>query len=220
MRPGHRHGAALWLVGALLALFLATPFAGARAAEEPHGLLLRRGLIAWQMPLAQARPLVEENIRPKTLQLLANQKPEGFGCQPQENHVTRCVWACCVDLGERDLVHFATLSFYDDKFFAYDLTFNTNMFPQLGEAIAARFGPPSRETQETRSNFNALRGGLNSYVVSQRRWDVGDVAVLLFDRGGGGGELAGELYVAYRPLARQATPPKPQDEAPPVKLPF
>jgi len=221
MRSSHRHGAALWLLGAMLALVLAAPFAGASAAEEPRGLLLRRGMIEWQMPLAKARPLVEENIRPKTLQLLANQKPEGFGCQPDENHrVTRCVWACCVDLGERDLVHFATLSFYDDKFFAYDVTFNTSLFAQLATALAARLGPPSRETQETRTSIRPLGGGVSSYVVNLRRWDVGDAAVLLFDRGGGGGELAGELYATYLPLARQANPPRPQDEAPPVKLPF
>jgi hypothetical protein len=56
-------------------------------------LLLRKGMIAWQMTLAQARPLVEENIRPNTMQLLANQKREGFDCQPQGNGVTRCSWA-------------------------------------------------------------------------------------------------------------------------------
>jgi hypothetical protein len=209
---------AAWLSAVLLALIVA-PAIGA-AAEPPQGLLLRKGMIAWQTPLAQARPLVEENIRPNTMHLLANQKPEGFGCQPQGNRVSRCIWACCVDLGEHDLVHFATLSFYDDKFYAYDMTFATNLFPALASALVARLGPASKETQENRTALNPLGGGINSYMVTVRRWDVGDTVVLLYDRGGNGGQLAGELYATYLPLARQADPPKPRDEPPPVKLPF
>jgi hypothetical protein len=189
-----------------------------QAAEEPHGLLLRKGMIVWQMPLAQARPLVEENIRPNTMQLLANQKKEGFGCQPQGKEVTRCVWACCVDLGEPDIVHFSTLWFYNDRFYAYSVNFNTNQFPRVTAALAARLGPPSREEQENRSNLNVLQGGLHTYIVNTKRWDVGNVVILLADRGGG--QFTGQLYATYLPLARQATPPRHEDETPAPKLPF
>jgi hypothetical protein len=211
-------------------LFTAAPWAGllvvvallcasiGRAAEEPRGLLLRKGIITWQMPLSQARPLVEENIRPNTLQLLANQKKEEFGCQPQGQGITRCIWACCVDLGEPDIVHFSTLSFYSDKFYAYSVNFNTNQFLRIAASLAARLGPPSREEQENRSNLNVLQGGLNTYIVNTKRWDVGNVVILLADRGGG--QFAGQIYATYLPLARQATPPKRQDQAPPSKLPF
>jgi len=216
--PGRFRVATLSRIGAATVMLIA-PAISARAAEQPRGLLLRKGMIAWQTTLAQARPLVEENVRPKTLQLLANAKPEGFGCGVAGSGVTRCVWACCVDLGERDTVHFATLSFYNDKFYAYDVKFNTNLFPRLAGALVARFGPPSNESQENRTNFAPMQGGVSTFVVNLKRWDVDDVAVLLFDRGAGG-PLVGELYVAYRPLARLASPPKPQDEPPPLKLPF
>jgi len=190
VQSNHRHPVAAWLSAVLLA---AVVTAAAVAAEPPQGLLLRKGMIAWQTPLAQARPLVEENIRPKTVQLVVtHEKPPGFGCQP----------------------------FYDDKFYAYDLTFDTKLFSALADALAARLGPASKEAQENRTSLNPVVGGVSSYVVTLRRWDVGDVVVLLFDHGGDGHMLAGELYVTYRPLALQAAPPKPQDQSPPVRLPF
>lgn len=208
---------ALPWAGALLVIIMLCADTG-QAAEEPRGLLLRKGMITWQVPLAQARPLVEANIRPNTMRLLANQKPEGFGCDPQANGVTRCLWACCVDLGEPDTVHFSTLWFYNDKFYAYAVNFTTNQFPRIAAALAARLGPPSREEQENRTNLNVLQGGLNSYVVNTQRWDVGDVVVSLADRGAG--PLAGQLYATYLPLARLATPPKPETQAPAPKVPF
>jgi hypothetical protein len=175
-------------------------------------------MIVWQMPLAQAKPLVEEDIHPNTMQLLANQKKEGFGCQPQGKEVTQCVWACCVDLGEPGIVHFSTLWFYDDKFYAYAVNFHTNQFQRIASALAVRLGPPSREEQENRSNLNVLQGGLNTYIVNTKRWDIGNVVLLLADRGAG--PLAGQLYATYLPLARQATPPRREDTKAPPKLPF
>jgi hypothetical protein len=210
--------AATLLWSGMLVLALGASTGVGQAAEEPRGVLLRKGMIEWQMPLAQARPLVEENIRPNTMQLLANQKKEGFGCEPQGKGVTRCIWACCVDLGEPDIVHFSTLWFYNDKFYAYSVNFSTNQFPRIAAALAARLGAPSSEEQENRSNLNVLQGGLNTYIVNTKRWDVGNVVILLADRGGG--QSAAQLYATYLPLARQATPPKRQDEAPSPKLPF
>jgi len=189
-----------------------------QAADEPHGLLLRKGMIVWQMTLAQARPLVEESIRPNTMQLLANQKKEGFGCLPQGKEITHCIWACCVDLGEPDIVHFSTLWFYDDRFYAYSVNFSANQFQRIAATLAARLGPPSREEQENRSTLNVLQGGLNTYIVNTKRWDAGNVAILLADRGSG--PLTGQLYATYLPLARQATPPERRDETTSPKLPF
>jgi len=207
---------ALPRVGTLIVVLLLSSVG--HAAEEPRGLLLRKGMIAWQMNLAEARPLVEENIRPNTVQLLANQKKDEFGCGPQGKGITRCVWTCCVDLGEPDTVHFSTLWFYDDKFYAYSVNFGVNQFTRIAAQLAVRLGPPSREEQETRPNFNATMGGLSTYIVNTKRWDVGDVVILLADRGGG--PLASQLYATYLPLARQAKPPRPQGEAPSAKLPF
>jgi hypothetical protein len=188
------------------------------AVEGPHGLLLRKGLVTWQMSLAQARPMVEENIRPKTMQLLANQKPDGFGCRQQSNGITQCTWACCVDLGEPDTVHFSTLWFYKDQFYAYSVNFNTNQFPRILAALTQRLGQPSRSFQDTKVNLGIGLGGPSTYIVNTQRWDAGDVIVLLSDRGGG--ILAGQLYATYMPLERQANPPKEQAPAPAPKLPF
>jgi hypothetical protein len=207
--------------GTILVVLLLCAGVG-RAAEEPRGLLLRKGMVAWQMSLAEARPLVEENIRPNTLPPLVTtqtpQKKEGFGCEPQGKGITRCVWACCVDLGEPGTVHFSTLWFYNDKFYAYSVNFGVSQFQRIAAGLAERLGPRSRENQETRSSVNILQGGINSYIVNTLRWDVGDVVILLADRGGG--PLASQVYGTYLPLARQATPPGRQDEAPSVKLPF
>ena len=209
-------GALFWLGMLMLAFGLWV--GAAQANEEPHGLLLRKGMITWQMTLAEARPFVEENVRPNTMHLLENQKKEGFGCQPQSNHVTRCTWACCVDLGEPGIVHFSTLLFYENQFYGYFVNFNTVQFPRIANALAARLGPPSREEQTNRTNFNVLQGGFDTYLVNTKRWDVGNVVMLLSDRGGG--QFAGQLYTAYLPLARQAAPPRRQGKAPAAKLPF
>ena len=182
--------------------------AHASAADEPRGLQMRKGLVAWQVSLSDARPSIEENIRPKTLNLLANQKPEGFGCtQERTRGVSRCNWACCIDLGEPGIVQFATLWFFNDRFYAYDVTFDTPQFARLDSALRNRLGAPSKELQETQVSPNVLQGGISSYVVNTKRWDVGNVVVLLEDRGGQGKLLAGHIYVTYLPLGREANPP-------------
>ena len=200
---------------------LACLAAQASASEEPRGLQLRKGLVAWQVTLNEARPLVEENIRPKTLRLLKNQKEEGFGCEREGTRgVSRCTWACCVDLGERDIVHFATLWFYKDRFYAYEVTFDTPQFARLYSAVLGRLGTPSKETQETRMNLNLMQGGASTYIVNTKRWDAGNSVILLDDRGGQGKLLAGRMYVTFLPLAREALPEKQPDSELPAKLPF
>jgi hypothetical protein len=193
----------------------------ARASEEPRGLLLRKGLVNWQATPSEARTFIEENIHPNTLKLLPNQKQEGFRCEPEASRgVSHCVWACCVDLGEKDLVHFATLWFYNDRFYAYDVAFNTSQFSGMYSMLVNKFGAPSKETQESAMTSSFMLEGINTYIVNTKRWDSGNVIILLADRGGQGKPLAGHIYVTYVPLAREAMPTKQNGNESGGKLPF
>jgi hypothetical protein len=195
----------------------------ALASEEPRGLLLRRGLVNWQASLNEARMFIEENIHPNTLRLLRNQREEGFRCEREAvQGVSHCVWACCVDLGEKDIVHFATLWFYNDRFYAYDVAFNTGQFSSLFLTLETKFGKPSKEEQATQVAPNViLEGfGFSTYVVNTKRWDLGNIVVLLSDREGQGKPLAGHLYVAYMPLLRETIPQKKENKGNGAKLPF
>ena len=207
------------LSGALLGAMLVC--AVTAAADEPGGLLLRKGMVQWETTLAEARKLVETDIRPNMPNLLRDQKPLGFGCERGGKvGVVVCNWACCVDLGLKDNVHFATLWFLNDRFYAYDVAFNTGQFPGLLAALVSRLGAPSKEEQESRIVPNLMTQGMGSYVISTKRWDAGNTVVLLSDRGGQGKPLAGHIYVAYLPLAREAAPPPTEDTTPRAKLPF
>ena len=74
-----RHHFGLLLLGVVSLLM-----GQALASEEPRGLLLRKGLVNWQVTLNEARTFIEENIHPKTLRLLRNQKEEGFRCERED----------------------------------------------------------------------------------------------------------------------------------------
>jgi hypothetical protein len=178
------------------------------ASEEPRGLLLRKGLVRWQATLTEARKFIEENIRPKKPPKLVkdqNEEEEGFRCEREATPgVTQCIWACCVDLGEKDTVHFATLWFHNDRFYAYDIAFATAQFPRLFTTLEKKFGRPSKEEQKSQINpaFMLWRG-VSSYIVNTKRWDLGNTVILLADRGGQGKPLAGDMYVVYLPIARE-----------------
>jgi hypothetical protein len=194
------------------------------ASEEPQGLLLRKGLVRWQLTLKEARTFIEENIRPNIPKLLTTQKEEGFGCkQEATSGVTQCVWVCCVDLGEgeKDTVHFATLWFHNDRFYAYNVVFSTALFPRLFAPLEKKFGRPSKEEQESRISppFMQQHFGMSNYIVHTKRWDVGNTLILLADRGGQGKPLAGYIYVTYLPLARKI-PTEKKNSEPGAKLPF
>jgi len=211
-----RHHFGLLLLGVVSLLM-----GEALASEEPRGLLLRKGLVSWQVTLNEARTFIEENIHPKTLRLLRNQKEEGFRCEREAiQGVSHCVWACCVDLGEKDIVHFATLWFYNDRFYAYDVAFDTVQFPRLLSTLATKFGKPSKEEQASQVAPNFMMGGMSTYIVNTKRWDLGNAVVLLSDRGGQGKPLAGHMYVAYMPLLRETIPAKKEDNETRAKLPF
>jgi hypothetical protein len=190
-------------------------------SEEPRGLVLRKGLLRWQAPLKEARTFIEEGVRPQSLILLQGQKEEGFRCEQQApTDVNRCIWACCVDLGVKDTVFFATLWFYKDRFYAYDLAFPTTLFPGLFATLEKTFGRPAKEQQESQIDYSSmlLGSGVSSYIVNTRRWDTGKTTMLLADRGGQGKLLAGHLYVVALPIAREI--PTEKKSVPSVKPPF
>jgi hypothetical protein len=208
----------------ILLLFLAV-MVGCRGhgsqSEEPRGLLLRKGLLRWEVPLKEARTFIEEDVRPQSLVLLKGQKEEGFRCEQQAPPgVTRCIWACCVDLGVKDTVYFATLWFYKDRFYAYDVAFPTGLFPRLFDTLQKRLGRPSKEEQESQIDYSSmlLDSGVSSYIVNTKRWDSGNTTILLADRGGQGKPLAGRMYVAAVPIAREI--PSEKKSEPPAKLPL
>jgi hypothetical protein len=127
-----------------------------------------------------------------------------------------------VDLGVKDTVYFATLRFHNDRFYAYNVTFPTSLFPGLFATLEKRFGRPSKEEQESRINPTfGLRQtfGMSNYIVNTKRWDVGNTVILFADRGGQGKPLAGYIYVAYLPLAR-AIPTEKKNREPDTPLPF
>lgn len=189
--------------------------------EEPRGLILRKGLLRWQDPLTEARNFVEEGIRPTTLNLLAGNKNEqSFHCEEGTRGVTRCVWACCVDLGEKGTLHFATLWFYNNRFYAYDVVFATAWFPSLFSAMEGRFGRPSKEEQESQVSPASVLGeyGISSYIVNTKRWDTGNTVIRLSDRGGQGAPLAGHFYVVAVRIEREI--PIVKANEPVAKLPF
>lgn len=208
----------------LLLLFLAITVGcseQARQSEEPQGLLLRKGLVRWQASLKEARTFIEEDIRPRSLILLKGQKEEGFGCEQQAPRgVTRCIWACCVDLGVKDTVYFATLLLYQDRFYAYDVTFPTGLVPGLFTTLEKRFGKPSKEEQGTQIDYSGmpLGSGVSTYIVNTKRWDTGNTTILFADRGGQGKPLAGHMYVVFTRIAREI-PAEKKSESPP-KLPL
>ena len=190
-------------------------------SEEPRGLLLRKGLVRWEAPLKEARTVIEEDIRPQIPILLKGQKEEGFRCEEQAPPgVTRCVWACCVDLGVKDSVFFATLWFYKDRFYAYDVGFPTAQFPGLFATFEKRFGKPSKEEQESQVDYSSmiLGSGVGTYIVNSKRWDIGNTTIVLADRGGQGKPLAGHMYVLAVPIAREIPSEKKSESSP--KLPF
>jgi hypothetical protein len=100
------------------------------------------------------------------------------------------------------------------------LRFDTAQFPRLYSTLVKKFGGPSKEIQESKMTPNFMLGGFTTYIVNTKRWDSGNTVVLLEDRGGQGKPLAGHMYVAYVPLAREATPAKKEDNETSAKLPF
>lgn len=206
---------------------------GGVAGEEPKGLTLRKGQVRWRASLKEARQFIEEDMkleRPsfKPLLKLRGQKdeppppPEGFSCSKGDDPgVVYCRLACCVDLGEQNIVHFATMWFHNDRFFAYRVTFNTNYFDNLSSALERRFGKPTKEDQETVINPNpfAWKYGLSNFLKHTKRWETETTSVTLADRGGEGKPLVGDMAIAYLPIAREVKKGKDENK-PEADLPF
>lgn len=201
---------------------------GALAVEEPKGLIMRGGLVRWRASLKEARGPIEEEIVHKGPQPLLKMRgqpdppDDKFSCQKgDEAGVVYFTWACCVDLGEKDIVHFATLWFHNDRFYAYEVNFDSDYFSELATTLGTRFGKPSKEEQETQVNRNLwqLQHGMGSFLVNKKRWETETTRVSLRDRGGHGGIGAGSLTVIYKPIANEISPTG-KDEKSKAVLPF
>ena len=120
----------------------------------------------------------------------------------------------------KDTVYFATLWFYKDRFYAYDVAFPTGLFPGLFATLEKRFGRPSKEEQGSQIDYSSafLGSGVSSYIVNTKRWDTGNTTIVLADRGGEGKPLAGHMYVVAVPIA-QEIPSEKKSESP-AKLPL
>ena len=204
----------------------------AQTYDEPKGLIFRKGLVTWRASLGQARQFIEEEIgwkRPYVPPLVKRQgeeekepKVEKFRCSKEKNtSLVTCQLACCVELGEKNVVHFADLWFHKDRFYGYKLTFNTDYFDNLAASLEKRFGKPTKEGQETIVNRNPLawRYGAGSFVAQTKQWEMSTTRVVLSDRGGNGAIRTGYLLVVYLPVSKERNEERKQAQ-PDAKVPF
>jgi hypothetical protein len=190
-------------------------------AEEPVGLTLRKGTIAWKATLQQARNFIEEDMRPdrprrmKVLKGFRDDTDEDdddkFSCEKTDSPgVLRCNLACCVDLGEGDTLRFATLYFYGDQFYYYEITFPLALYQNMAEAIRKKYGKPTKSEESTSTN---LRGNQFDNLVEKRKLE--NTLIVLSSRGGAGRIFLSSIDVYYLPIYRQILESQPQ-----MKLPF
>jgi hypothetical protein len=187
------------------------------SAEEPVGLLLRKGTIAWKASLQQARNFIEEDMRPSTsgrmkvLRSDAVKDDNKFSCRQLDSPgVLRCQLACCVDLGEGDTLRFATLYFENDQFYRYDITFPLALYKQMEEATQKKYGKPTKSEENIITN---LHGNQFNSIIEQ--WKLKNTLVVLGSRGGAGKIFLSYIHVYYIPLAQEVTKNEPK-----MKLPF
>jgi hypothetical protein len=198
------------------------------AGQEPKGLILRKGQVRWGASIKEARQFIEADVKPDRIPRLIKPPPgekeeeEGFSCSKgDEPGVLYCRLACCVDLGEKNIVHFATMWFHNDRFYGYRVTFNTNYFNNLTSALGRRFGKPTKEDQETVTAPNPLawQFGFGTFLKHTKRWETETTIIMLSDRGGEGKALVGEMVVVYVPILREVSRTREKNE-PKVDLPF
>jgi hypothetical protein len=197
---------------------------GIVGADEPPGLVLRKGTIAWKATLQQARNVIEEDMRPATseasriLEQLAkrprseqDRDDNKFGCRRLDSiDVLRCHLACCVDFGEEKTLRFATLYFKNDRFYRYDIAFPLALYKKVETATKQKYGKPTSTEENPLMN---LRGDRFSTIVEQ--WRRGNTLLVLGSRGGEGKIFLSYIEAYYLPIARQVAESEPK-----VKLPF
>jgi len=128
-------------------------------AEEPVGLTLRKGTIAWKATLQQARKFIEEDMQPDTY------RPRSFSYEQTDSPgVVRCDLASCVDFGEGKTLRFATLYFHKDQFYHSKITFPVALYQKMAEATRKKYGKPTKSEEGTITN---LRGARFDNLVEQ-----------------------------------------------------
>lgn len=202
------------------------------AEEEPKGLILQKGLVRWKDSLDMAKRFIEADKRPDAPKVVLPKiaaemyknvlRGKQFSCEKEDTPgVVHCTWVCCVNLGEKNLLRFATLWFYKDRFFAYKVAFDTNDFSRFAAGFETRFGKPTKEETETKVNPNPLACQYTacSYVVRTRHWEMETTRISVADRGGNGHVNSGEMTVIYRPIAKEMNEAG-KERKPNVVLPF
>ena len=201
----------------VVSLLLGTPMI--TGAEEPFGLILRKGSIVWKSTFQQARNFIEEDMRPdapRRMLTLGGNKDDReeddnkFSCgQTDTPGVLRCTLACCVDFGEGKTLRFATLFFYRDQFYHYKITFPLALYQKIAEASKEKYGKPTKSEESMMTN---LRGDRFNNLVEQ--WKLENTLVVLGSRGGGGKVFLSHLDVYYLPIYRQIAEAQPKTKLP------
>jgi hypothetical protein len=187
-----------------LVVFLLSGVPVITAAEEPFGLILRKGLIVWKSTLQQARNFIEEDIHPDT------SRPRSFACEQTDSPgVLRCSLACCVDFGEGETLRFATLYFYKDQFYHYNIAFPLALYRKIADATKKKYGKPTKSEEGTMTN---LRGDRFDNLVEQ--WRQENTLIVLSSRGGGGKIFLSYLDVYYTSIYRQILENQPKPKLP------
>jgi hypothetical protein len=184
-------------------LLLGTPVI--TGAEEPVGLMLRKGTIAWKATLQQARNFIEEDMRPDTGRKMLTLKgsrddteedDNKFSCGPTDTpSVIRCNLACCVDFGEGKTLRFATLYFHGDRFYHYNIAFPIALYQNMAEATQKKYGSPTKSEDKPITN---LRGNQFDNIV--KYWKQENTLIVLGSRGGAGKIALSYIDVYYTPI--------------------
>ena len=212
-------------------LLLGTPVI--TCAEEPLGLILRKGLIVWKSTLPQARNFIEEDMhpdRPKTLRLAKPLRLKGagddtekdteqdmekednkFSCGPTESPgVLRCTLACCVDFGEGKTLRFATIYFYRDQFYHYQINFPLALYQTISEGTKKKYGKPTKSEEGAITNLYGAR-----FDNIDETWKLENTLIALGSRGGNRQIALSHLDIYYIPIYRQVLGDQPK-----AKLPY
>jgi|RhiMethySRZTD1v2_1073278.scaffolds.fasta_scaffold138734_4 hypothetical protein len=207
----------------IIFLLLGTPVI--TCAEEPLGLILRKGSIVWKSTLQQARNFIEEDMRPNRPLRMKTFRPKDsgddtekdtekddrkFSCEKTDSpSVLRCNLACCVDFGEGKTLRFATLYFYGDQFYQYKIAFPLDLYQKIAEANKQKYGKPTKSEESVMTN---LRGDRFNNLVEQ--WKLENTLVVLGSRGGEGKIFLSHLDVYYLPIYRQVLETQPKTKLP------
>ena len=135
-----------------------------------------------------------------------------FSCaqSPDSPGVLRCTLACCVDLGEGKTLRFATLYFYRDQFYHYQINFPLALYQKMSEGTKQKYGKPTKSEEGAITNLWGAR-----FDNIDESWKLDNTLVVLGSRGGNRQIGLSHLDVYYLPLYRQVLGDQPK-----AKLPY